>query len=107
MDWAELGRAGAGLFRAPPELRFLCGPLEKPQKERKKAERRKKADQGPAEATQFDTRQGDDQDGDAVTKPAWFFGDVVFRGRGAAAARFHWRRRGSVSRLVGAAPPRG
>jgi len=66
MDWAELGRAGAGLFRAPPELRFLCGPLEKPQKERKKAERRKKADQGPAEATQFDTRQGDDQDGDAV-----------------------------------------
>ena len=37
MDWAALGRDGAGLFRAPPELNFFCGPLERPVKERKKA----------------------------------------------------------------------
>ena len=44
MDWASLGRDGAGLFRAPPELNFFCGPLERPVKERKKVERKKKAD---------------------------------------------------------------
>ena len=42
MDWAALGRDGAGLFRAPPELNFFCGPLERPVKERKKVERKRR-----------------------------------------------------------------
>ena len=68
MDWASLGRDGAGLFRAPPELNFFCGPLERPVKERKKVERKKKADlkdDGVGE-TKFEQREGGGGDGDEV-----------------------------------------
>ena len=68
MDWAALGRDGAGLFRAPPELNFFCGPLERPVKERKKVERKKKADlkdDGVGE-TKFEQREGGGGDGDEV-----------------------------------------
>mmetsp|Transcript_11745 Transcript_11745/g.36171 ORF Transcript_11745/g.36171 Transcript_11745/m.36171 type:complete len:244 (+) Transcript_11745:225-956(+) len=68
MDWAALGRDGAGLFRAPPELNFFCGPLERPVKERKKVERKKKADlkdDGVGE-TKFEQREGGSGDGDEV-----------------------------------------
>ena len=68
MDWAALGRDGAGLFRAPPELNFFCGPLERPVKERKKVERKRKADlkdDGVGE-TKFEQREGGGGDGDEV-----------------------------------------
>ena len=31
MDWVALGKDGAGLFRAPPELNFFYGPVLPPQ----------------------------------------------------------------------------
>jgi len=67
MDWAVLGRDSAGLFRAPPELNFFCGPLERPVKERKKIERKKKADlkDDGVEETQYQQKEGG-ADGDTV-----------------------------------------
>jgi len=58
-DWTRLGGDVAGLFRAPPELAFLCGPLEKPEKERKAAQRKKKVlvDDGEEE-TGYDVNSG-------------------------------------------------
>ena len=59
MDWVRLGADCAGLFRAPPELSFMCGPLDKPEKERKAAERRKRVDKDDGEEeTQYETTNG-------------------------------------------------
>jgi len=73
MDWAALGRDGAGLFRAPPELNFFCGPLERPVKERKKAERKKKADlkDDGVEETQYQQKEGG-ADGDTVRAQCFY-----------------------------------
>ncbi|KAJ1446436.1 hypothetical protein M885DRAFT_546521 [Pelagophyceae sp. CCMP2097] len=68
-SWARLGADCAHVFRAAPELSFLCGPLNKPEKEKKtktqeeklkeKAKKTKAtADDGDDLETRYDTTTG-------------------------------------------------
>ena len=68
MDWAALGRDGAGLFRAPPELNFFCGAArETCQGAQKGGEKRRPTSRMMVWAKRnFEQREGGGGDGDEV-----------------------------------------
>ncbi|KAJ8607191.1 hypothetical protein CTAYLR_007355 [Chrysophaeum taylorii] len=55
--WLGLGREVSSLFRTVPRLDFLCGPLQKPEKVKKVAQRRSKRndDDEDIQETQYET----------------------------------------------------
>lgn len=58
-DWAALGKDVAALFATVPELEFLAGPLQKPEKPKKVVQRKKKVVEDlEGEETKFETMEG-------------------------------------------------
>ena len=67
-NWRGLGGAVAVVFRTPPEMNFLCGAVDKPEKEKKaRAARKEKAADDDVTETQFEEIKEDDEKEEEAT----------------------------------------
>merc|ERR1719198_207814 len=97
-NWHGLGMKVSVLSRSPPEINFLCGAIDKPEKTKKAREKKAKPQDDEEVETQFEevNEQPEEKEDEATTRRADEM-NKVFAARQAEAQAAHGDRSGEAS----------